>query len=393
MIRDEHEVRVFDEQGDQLTLVPDAAGSITADRGWSPHVQGTLTVRPPEFSIRTSPGAFIRIELTQRFGSFALTRDLTDMYGGLTTAALTAAYAGGTSATLTALITAGSWVTPVRPATGRTFELVITRRTETRDEHTIELASREAIFQDWLWYDVDANLEGVPLTFTADTTWRYLERLLVGFRTESIWLDLGNFPDVFGVLLDQATVGFIDPTTHTIDAGSTPFQGLQQLLTETRQRLYSPGDGTVRLVDYPYTAPGELTIEHGVNLVDWQITSERWKPAMVRFTGSASNPAARPIYSSHAFPELNRPHEQLYDAPHKPILATGLVNGITAQVEPYIAQVGLDKSPVKLTTINDYSVMPGSPITYTLPDEAEATDTIDAITWQVGGRFEMDIWV
>lgn len=391
MIIDQHELRV---RSGTTELEPlENAGTITVDRGWSPHVQGTLTVRAPDTLSVTSPGSFLTIELTQRFGDFALTRDLTDLYSTLTTAALTTAYANGTSATLTALITAGSWVTPVRAATGRTFELVITARTRTRDEHSLTLASREALFQDWLWYDVNANLEGVPLTFTADTTWRYLERVLVGLRTESSYLDAAGTAATIGQLLDRARVSFISPTAHTLAAGEAPFEKLQQLLAETRQRLYSPGDGTTLLVDYPYTGPGEINLQAGVNLIDWEITDERFKPAMVRFTGTDSNPAARPIYSSHAFPELNRPHEQLYDAPHKPILATGLVNGITAQVAPFIDLVGLDKSPVKLTTVNDYSVTAGSPISYTLPDEAEVNDTIDAITWQLGGRFEMDIWV
>ena len=181
MIVDQHDVRIYDEAGVELEML-DSGGTITADRGWSPHVQGRITVRPPASDASTAPGNTLTIELTQRFGSFALTSDLTEMFGGLTTAALTTAFAGGTTATITALITAGSWVSPVRAATGRQFELIITKRTRSRGEHQLELASREVLFQDWLWYDVDANLEGEPLTFTADTVSRFVERILVASR-------------------------------------------------------------------------------------------------------------------------------------------------------------------------------------------------------------------
>lgn len=386
MIVDEHDLRVF--SGDEELSPLSNAGTITADRGWSPHVQGRLSVAAPTDDALTAPGSVLTIELTQRFGSFALTRDLTDLYGGLTTAALTAAFGGGTTATITALITAGAWTTPPRAATGRQFELIVTKRTRSRGEHQLELASREVLFQDWLWYDVDANLEGEPLTFTADTVSRFIERILAAAGSAHF-----GAAAAIPVLLDQSSIVAITPTTHTIATGSGIFAAAEGFLAQARQRIYSPGDSSVRIVDYPFTSPGTITVTESVNLIDWEITDDRERHTLVRFTGTDLNPAAKPIYSSRAFPDLAPPPEVIIDAPHKPLLVTGLISGVTAEVEPFMNRAGLDESPVKLVTINDYSVMPGSPITYTLPDSTTETDTIDAITWQLGGRFEMDVWI
>ena len=389
MIVDQHELRVY--SGDVELEPVENAGTLTADRGWSPHVQGRLTVRAPASLLTTAPGSMLRIELTQRFGDFALTRDLTDGYGGDLTSVLTTAFAGGLTSDLTALITAGSWNTPVRASTGRTLHLVVTSRTRSRDEHSLELASVEALIQDWVWYDVDVNLEGVPLTFAADTPARFLQALIRAHSAETSWVAAwAGLP-----IVDTSTPTVISTLEHTLQAGDGTIAALQTFLTFARQRLYSPGEERLTLTDYPYTSPYSITVEDGVNLIDWEITEDRFRQTLVRFTGTASNPAARPIYHSNPFPEINAPPEALIDSPTLPVVikASELVSGITPAVAPFLNRVGLDESPIRLVTINDYGVMPGSAITYTLPDEDEENDTIDTITWQLGGTWQMDIWV
>lgn len=383
MIVDHHEMRVRAGAVELEHL--DNAGTLTLDAGWTPHAQGRIIVRSPSTLSTTAPGATVVLELTQRFGDFALTRDLTALHSGDTTADLTAAYAGGTSATLTALITAGSWNSPVKAATGRRFELYIISRVRTRDTHELQLASLEAILQDWLWYDVDASLEGVPVTVTAHSPTQLLEALIAAHQTQSTLT-----PPVIVPLASPFT---LSTTSHTLQPGDQTIGYLDQYLTQARQRMHSPGDGTLLVTDNPYLHASAITVESGVNLIDWEITDERDPGVMIRFEGTVSSPTARPIYSSLAFPELNPPHEVLVEAPHAFKAADGFFNASVREIDPYLARRGLDESPIRLATINDYSVRPGSSITYTLPDEAEDTDVVDAVTWQLGGTFEMDIWI
>lgn len=382
MIVDQHELIVT---VDDVQLQPlREAGTMTLDRGWSPHVQARLTVRPPDTLATTAPGETVALELTQRFADIALTRDLTTMHAGTTTADLTTAYAGGTTADLTTLVTDTAWTTPARTATGRRFELVIIGRTRSRDEHTLQLASIEALMQNWIWYDVALG-EGVSVTVEAATPAALLRALLEAHDTES------NFTPP--TIIELATPNSLTSTSHTLEFGAPTIAYVEQQLTQLLQRMHSPGDGTLLITDSPYLHPSEIDVVHGVNLIDWEIEDEREVGKVIRFTGTATNPAARPVFSSFAFPDLNPPHEELIDAPQAYRASGGFFNSLVQEIAPFLDSRGLDESPVRLTTVNNYSVRPGTSITYTLPDEAEETDIIDAITWQLGGRFEMDIWI
>jgi len=383
MILDQHEVRVFSGTTELEAL--ENAGTITADRGWSPHVQGTLNVRVPASNVSTQPGAMLTIELTQRFGYFAFTRDLTDLYAGLTTAALTAAFAGGTTATFTALIAAGSWNTPVRASTGRTLELVIISRRRSRDEHSVTLASVEALIQDWLSYKVDGDDSSVAVTVEGDTTASLLRGMIA--------LHAAQTATEMPTILNLATDRIIAPISYVIEAGDPTIAAVFPVLTQTLQRLFSPGDSSIILTDRNQVSAGAITVASGVGLIEWEVSEERTAQQLVKFTGTLTNPAARPIYSSTAFPDINPPHEKISVAPNAYVPHPGLMSTITSALGPYLRAIGLDDSPVRLVTVNDYSVMPGSPITYTLPDEAPVKNSIDALTWQLGGQSEMNIWV
>ena len=143
MIPREHEARVFID-GEQATLI---SGEITADRGWTPHVQATV-----ELSQHGTLGNAdtVVIELTQRFGDIQFNRDLTEEWCGVgrTLANLTTELCGAsrTVANLTdETVTATAWTTPVRAGNGRTFQLSIQRNRSTRDTVTLELASAEPV--------------------------------------------------------------------------------------------------------------------------------------------------------------------------------------------------------------------------------------------------------
>lgn len=399
MIIDQHELRVYSGSTELEPL--ESAGTLTIDRGWSPFVQGRLAVRAPDTLALTEPGTMIRIELTQRFGDVALVRDLTDVWTGTgrTLADLTTEQAGvgRTVADLTSeLITATSWNTPVRAATGRTFTLVITERNRTRDVHSLQLRSNEYITDKIVWYDVDANLEGVPLTFDAETAAQYVQEVLAAFASEAT---LYPDPGFYGAgwvpgFVNSSTAIVMPETSHTIEAGVAPFDALQQHMAVTRQMLYAPGDGTMVLIDQDAMSGPAFTVTADENLVDWEITSTGLGENIYKFTGSATDPDARPIHTPYAFPEANIPHTGLIEVPAVgPTTPGGLSNGQQSLIDGLSLPKGLDASPLRLTTVSDYSARPGSPITYTLPDEDEENDTIDAITWQLGGRWEMDIWV
>ena len=395
MIVDQHELRVFSGSTELEPL--ENAGTLTLDRGWSPHVQGTLTVRAPDSNATTARGAIITIELSQRFGDLALTRDLTDMYGGEVTAELTTAYAGGTTADMTGLIDAASWNTPSRPSSGRTFSLIVTGLQRTRDEHTLQLRSNEAIVDQIVWYKVDGTLEGVPLTFEAETAAQYIRAVLAAFVPEAtLYPDLGFTGFGWaGSFVDTATPVALSTTSHTMQVGVAPFSDLQQYMTVTRQVLYAPGDGTLILSDQAaFTGPA-FTAHYGENLVDWQVNLEgQLGLSIYRFVGSPTNPAARPVHSPLAFPAANFPHTGVIEVPTVgPTTPGGFSNGQQSLMSALSAPIGLDSSPVRLVTVSNYNVRPGSPITYTLPDESPVNNSIDAITWQLGGRWEMDVWV
>jgi len=397
VIVDEHEVRIY--SGTTPLKPADDIGSITVDRGWSPHVQGRISVLTPSASSLTSEGSIITIELTQRFGDFALTRDLTAAYAGDLTSDLTSVFASGTTADLTAIMTAQSWVSPPRAGSGRTFRLIVTGRIRTRTVHTLEVESEEAVLDSLVWYDVDGSLEGLPLNFTANTARGYLDAILTAHQTEG---DL--YPTSTGAgwtpnFVDRSSPTPLFESSHVIEVGEATFATMKPLLIGTRQRLFCPGDGTAILTDYPYTLSPSITVIAGDNLVDFEVTTSGLPLNMLyRFQGSESNPAARPIHTPYAFPELNYPHGGLIEMPVPgPVIGAGLSNFTTIQAELAVAlrnPVGLESSPLRLVAVNNYDAMPGSPISYTTTiGGTPINEVVDAVTWRLGGQFEMDIWI
>jgi hypothetical protein len=384
VIPQKHNARVLI-GGVEATVI---SGELTADRAWTPHVQGTIEVSRHG---AIGSGDELVIELTQRFGDYAFVSDLTaDWCGpGRTLANLSAEICGPgrTLATLTAeTITAGAWSSPVRASTGRTLTLGMQRSRETRDTITFDVASSEARVQDIVWWNVDVNAEGIPLTIDADTPARYVRAALDALKTRHILWSCD--------VLDRSTPTAIAPLTHTVEAGGSIFAIAQQLLTTARQRLYDAGDGILQIVDVPHSLGGSITIsEANDTLLDWEITGVRTGLTLVRFAGTVTNPAARPFVTEATFPELNDPMEIFIDADALRPVQNGLLPGVTNPAAPYFDRIGLDRSPVKLTAIADFSVMPGSAITYTIPGSSPVNTIIDAITWRLEDSWQMDVWV
>ncbi len=395
MIVDQHELRVTSGSTELEPLEP--AGTITLDRSWTPFIQGTLNVRPPEDFGDTEPGSVVTVELTQRFGDVAFVSDLTDLWcgPGRTLAELTAEVcgAGRDLDDLTAeTITAGSWNTPVRAGTGRTLELVVTGRTRSRDEHRLEVASREADIIDLLYFNSDVSDNDVPYQPTS-TNLLALAREII--PTERYQNDPGAPADPV-VILDAAPYAEIPPALLTpLTSGTSYWDYLQPFMNNARQRILSRGDSALLVAPVEAAFGEPFEIAHGVNLIDWQVSDERRQNVGVRFQGTETDPDARPIFSTIAglnpapvrtFLDLNRPYAMWPPAGE-------IVTTDQTPATPYAEQIGLDKSPVRLVTINDYSLEPNRSITYTLPDEAEQDDIIDSISWQLGGQWESDIWV
>lgn len=389
MIVDQHELRVYSGSTELDPL--ENAGTLTADRGWSPFVQGRLTVRAPASDALTAPGTTIKLELTQRFGDSGLTRDLTDQWcaPGRTLADLTTLVCGSgrTVANLTTeQITTPSWNSPVIAATGRTFTMVITDRTRTRDEHSLQLASLEALVQDWVWYKVTGYpMTFVDLTVEGDTTTSILNGILAAQQAETSYA----LPEI----VRSATPVLLNQQTHTIANGQNTIGYLDPLNIASRHRIFSNGGDSIVHGNLDQADSYSITIAPASNLIDWEVTDQRSKPTIVRFTGSPDLPTSPAIYSSLAFPSLNAPHEAYIDSGHI-YRDQGLVDGVTGAIAVYLNKRGIDESPLRLTTVNNYAVQPGSPITYTLEaGDPPVLNSVDAITWQLGGRWEMDIWV
>lgn len=390
---DQHEVRVTTLAGVELDIIGGA--TITADRGWSPHVQARIPIAPPSTDLTT--GRRILIELTQRTGSFCFTRDMTELHGGGTSATLTTAYGGGTSATLTALVTAGSWNTPMMPASGRTFDLMVTKINKSRTEWTLELASVEAAYIDAIV--AGSGAEGSATIVDGNNTidmvrfW-HQPNILAYPWTYANDLGFGAFADLtVPSLVTQAfRSGLGAPLS--VPTLTNMWAAVVQTLVSVGQRLFSRGDwALIHSQDVP-TASGEITVTDGVNLIDWEYTDKLPGYAYVRWTGDATNPAARPIHSDA--PSLTLyPHTRVVEVPTALVgwPRTGVIGTPwDTPATAYSDRAGLDESPLRLVAISDYSVMPWSSINYTLPDEAEETTIIDAITWYLD-RHQMDIWV
>lgn len=391
MILDQHEVRLT---VDGVELDPlENTGTITLDRAWSPFVQGRLSVRPPADFDHTAPGKIIMIELTQRFGDVAFVSDLTELWcgPGRTLADLTAEVCGpGRDLDdLTAeTITAGSWNTPARAGTGRTLQLVVVSRSRTRDEHTLQVASIEALIADWVWYGIGTNLE-----FYAETLGTYIDRVLGAHYSSSMWFDI-PFEDWPVLIPDDIRASSLTTTAHVIEPMAASTSTIIDLLRERFCRLYSRGDLALLAKGNGGEVTGTPTVEHGVNLIDWTVDDEREVGILVRWTGTATDPLARPIDSSYAFPELQPPHEFALESTGKQPTTSGFSSGVAPGLaEGARRRIGLDRSPVRLVTVNDYSMEPEQTITYTLPDETAQEDLIDSITWQLGGQWESDIWI
>jgi hypothetical protein len=392
MIVAQHEVRATTSTGLELTVLD--GSTITADRAWTPHVQGRLEIAPPASYV--GPGRRLTVELTQRFGSLAITRDLSDLYGGLTTAALTTQFGGDTTADITALITASAWNDTSRAATGRQFELMVTKSTKRLNSWSLEVASCEALFIDALNPDLSGSNEAIARQLEGPDTPSMVRSAFFSSNTCGHHI-AGGYPTLTAPvsLVEGRTAGLSTPLV--IEPLANIWATVMGVLVSVGQRLYSRGDWALILTEQNPETAGEITVEPGVNLIDWELAEELIVDTLVRWDGSQTDPNARPVWgTSTGGISFTNVTARLIDVP-APLIGWPplgpLQLGFPTPAASYAEQAGLDRSPLRLTVINDYSIMPWSSITYTLPDESPTTTIIDAITWQLAGRFEMEVWV
>lgn len=391
MLVDQHETRATTLNGAELTVLE--GSTITADRAWAPHVQGSVRVARPAATVTV--GMRVIIELTQRFGDLSVTRDLSALYGGGTSATLTAAFGGDLTSDITALVIAGSWNTPARAGTGRRFDLMITAIEKTPNDWTLTLASCEALYIDALNPDLDGD-EAIARAIAGSDTRAIVQNAFFAWNTNGHHM-FGGYPNLTApVFIGAGRLAGLGSALN-VQPLANIWATVMGVLVSVAQRLYSRGDWALIHAEESPDTPGQLTVEPGVNLVDYQLRSELRVNTLARWAGSQTDPAAQPVYYTTtggiAFTNV---WARLIDV-SAPLIGwppagdlPGL--GFPTPAASYEAKAGLDQSPLRLTVINDYSVMPWSEITYTLPDEDEVTTIIDAITWQIGGRYQMDVW-
>jgi hypothetical protein len=385
------EARVYTSTGDRLTVLD--GSTITADRAWTPHIQGRIEIAPP--SVAMGPGKRVIVELTQRFGDISISRDLTTLFGD-ETGTLTEDFNGILPADMPALIAAGSWNDPPRAGTGRRLELMVTKVRERRDSWTLDVASAEALYLDALNPDLDGNNDAIARAIPGDHT-QALVRFAFFSATTVGHHVAGGYPDLDEpVLITQARRAGVGAPLN-VEPLANVWAAVVGILVSVAQRLYSRGDwALIHAEDNPPT-PGDIIVEDGVNLIDYEYARDLATKTLVRWSGSQTDPNARPVWpTSIGGISFTNVVARLIDVP-APLIGWPPTDappplGFPTPAASYATRAGLDLSPVRLTTPPDYSVMPWSSITYTLPGDDAVTTIIDAITWQLSGRFEMNIW-
>lgn len=389
MIVDQHEVRVYS-GSTELKALQDA-GTITVDSNWTPHVQGRITVRAPADLEDTLPGTVLTIDLMQRFQGFAFVADMDTYFTGATLGAADTHLTGySTLGDLDALLTDSEWLSPPRAATGRTFELIVTDRTRTHDEHTLSLASVEHRWVDSLYFNTDGSNESVPYVPSGATTIGVARDLLETAVIPRLQVTGGAV-----TVIDEATLADIPFTDQRpLNAGESVWDYISSYTTNARQSIYSPGDMTLRLIDTDAVLAGSLTVEHAENLIEWEETRQESTTVIVRYQGSGADPDARPMWlqgdGSTGIPSATELFD--IDTPFVTYPPPGVILPAGANpASPYMTYANRDLRSIRLETINDYSVQPRDEVTYILPDESPVSARIRSISWQLGGRSEMTV--
>lgn len=381
-IFDRHELRAYTAAGEALTVRE--GGTLTLDDSWTPHVQASLPVAPPADAAAMVPGQRIIIEQYQRFADISATADLTDLYAGTTTATLTTAWAGDTTADITAWMLATAWVSPPRAGTGRRHELTILSNTRTRDGYELDLESIESELVPLLWY---APLSAA-LTVAAGTLAELARALFAA-------LAAAHFPFVAPSIHLEGTDIPLATTTHEVAVGESLWSVLQQQVTLSQARLYSAGESGLRLTAFPYTLPVTVTVAEAENLIDWNQATRRGAGVLVRFTENPADPAAERVFSSHAFPELNAPHETLQDLAYPfPGYTPGVFYSlITSPAVPYINRATAAAAQMVVTAVSGYHAAPGAAVDLQLPDDPALVGVVDAVTFDLSAPWRMGITV
>lgn len=377
---DRHTIEVYTPDGVEIDA-SSAGGRISIDRSWNPHVQGTLTLPASSAALAIAAGDRLIVHLLQRTGLLSFLSDFDTFIAGGTTTPLDDILDAGTSTEVfDELIEAGNYNTPAVPATSRRFDLVVSASPRRRrDTVTIELASDEHIDQDDLW------MWPTDLVIDATTGYGMLDQAFTALAAAH---DAFDWEPPTIVNLSTPNQYPVDPITIT--APGRVFDQIVQRLSYLRHRLYSPGDGTMLLRDYPWVESHTITVSEGHNLIDWELQPGGGEAYLVSFIDPA-DPAERDYYTETPFPELVRPPRTFVELGVPTPTAPPLVSGTYNPADPYIARQRRTTSPDSVTAISDYSTRPGCPLDVQLPDEDLIEADVDAVTFELGAVPRMTI--
>jgi hypothetical protein len=224
---------VIDQQWSRVTVegVEVAASEITlrVDDTWSPMWEASITLTAAEDDAPDPrEGDSITVEMFQRFGAFALTLDLSAMFGGGLTSAISAVWGGLLTSDISNL-PGRAWNASFVEGSGITATLRVSRR-RARADGTVEITaeSGEKPLHEVKWPDVQPS---------ATTVRSFLELLEESF---GITLEVAA-----GTLdLDLITD---DNGTVTPGLGQSPFDYLTPVLLQGYARLWSDEGGLLHL--------------------------------------------------------------------------------------------------------------------------------------------------
>lgn len=344
--------------------------TIALDEGWSPYVQGSVTIGLPDSTLLNAIDprnkVRMRVFMEQSFGESQKVSLLTTLYGGSTLAGLTLAYTTKFLFQLSAL-----WFTPwntfgVRSTTRRDLYVGIRSRNIDHLAGTvvIDVASDEAYLQD---YALTTSLTYAPGTATV--------RAAVTDALARI-----------GAFLQSGTAdGAIEANASKWLPGQTAWDYLAPLVQKAGLRLYCDEKGSFWLVSSNYVEPGQTQLTYTGTIVTAEDTIDRsknnWFDAVViRYKWTDALGAQQTAYDIATQPNYSKvntlDYETEYPGP-----------GAAAAVLARTLAKGREQA---VTAVSDYSVTPSQSVSVILPNTLTQTGYVASVTWNYPGD-EMDV--
>lgn len=338
-------------------------GSVTFDESWSPFVQGRVSIKTPTdlASLDNRNGSpRVTITVTQTFADADPTSALTALWGGKVTSQITAAWGGLVTSALTALYSRPYNPSEVHPEIQRTMSLLI--RSYTRDHDgtvSLDLSTDEALLQEWV---------AVSNYTPTGTTIRDV-------INEALTIALGA-----GIALESSTANLpINPADYRWERNVTAWDYVASIAQGAGMRIWCTELRVWRLEFDPSPALGTITLDKPVS----------WSESITR-DGDWFNGVG------YTYPDpLGTITNYVYTTPHTPLKML-LVNNDTPPVQSGLAAATalLERASKKgkliiLRTVNDWAALVSMNAKVTIDPPTEITRRLTAVTFDLGGSFEM----